>query len=107
MFSTFKRVANIIKNMEAKEQTPVNEALFDNSYEKELFASFRAVISNEYASFEENLDALFGLKPQIDAFFDNVMVNTEDVSVRTNRQNLIASIYTAFKAIADIKEISI
>jgi len=67
MFSTFKRVANIIKNMEAKEQTPVNEALFDNSYEKELFASFRAVISNEYASFEENLDALFGLKPQIDA----------------------------------------
>jgi len=107
MFSTFKRVANIIKNMDVKEQTPVDETLFDNTHEKELYAAFNAVVSKEYASFEENLDALFALKPQIDAFFNNVMVNTEDVSVRANRHNLIASIYNAFKAIADIKEISI
>lgn len=107
MFSTFKRVANIIKNMDVKEQTLVDETLFDTTYEKELYAAFNAVVSKEYASFEENLDALFALKPQIDAFFNNVMVNTEDVNVRANRYNLIASIYNAFKAIADIKEISI
>ena len=107
MFSTFKRVANIIKNMEAKEQTPVNEKLFDSTYEKELYTSFKVVTAKTYHSFEENLDALFALKPHIDAFFDNVMVNTEDLSVRANRQNLIASVYNAFKSIADIKEISI
>lgn len=107
MFSTFKRVANIIKNMDVSTETPVDEKLFDNSYEKELFAVFKAVTAKTYASFEENLDALFALKPQIDAFFDNVMVNTEDLSVRANRQNLIASVYNAFKSIADIKEISI
>ncbi|MBP1680905.1 MAG: glycine--tRNA ligase beta subunit [Proteobacteria bacterium] len=84
-----------------------DEKLFDNSYEKELYSAFKAVTAKTYNSFEENLDALFALKPQIDAFFDNVMVNTEDLNVRANRQNLIASIYNAFKSIADIKEISI
>lgn len=107
MFSTFKRVANIIKNMDVKAEMTVDEKLFDNSYEKELYAAFKTVTSKTYNSFEENLDALFALKPQIDAFFDNVMVNTEDLNVRANRQNLIASIYNAFKSIADIKEISI
>jgi len=107
MFSTFKRVANIIKNMEVNAETPVNEKLFDSNYEKELYAAFKTVTTQTYNSFEENLDALFALKPQIDAFFDNVMVNTEDLSVRANRQNLIASVYNAFKSIADIKEISI
>jgi glycyl-tRNA synthetase beta chain len=107
MFSTFKRVANIIKNMDVSLETPVNEALFDNRYEKELYTAFKGATSKMYPSFEENLDALFALKPQIDAFFDNVMVNTEDVKIRANRQNLIASIYNAFKSIADIKEISI
>jgi glycyl-tRNA synthetase beta chain len=107
MFSTFKRVANIIKNMEVNAQISVDEKLFDNSYEKDLYSAFKTTITKHYDSFEENLDALFALKPQIDAFFDNVMVNTEDLSVRVNRQNLIASVYNAFKSIADIKEISI
>lgn len=107
MFSTFKRVANIIKNMEVNAQISVDEKLFDNSYEKDLYSAFKTTITKHYDSFEENLDALFALKPQIDAFFDNVMVNTEDLRVRANRQNLIASVYNAFKSIADIKEISI
>lgn len=107
MFSTFKRVANIIKNMDVKAEIAVDEKLFDTNYEIELYNAFKAVVSKTYNSFEENLDALFALKPQIDAFFDNVMVNTEDLSVRANRQNLIASVYNAFKSIADIKEISI
>lgn len=107
MFSTFKRVANIIKNIELKAQISIDEKLFDNAYEKELYASFKIANEKEYASYEERLNALFALKPQIDAFFDNVMVNAEDMAVRTNRQNLIGEIYNAFKSVADIKEISI
>ena len=42
---------------------------------------------------EEKLDSLFDLKPQIDSFFDNVMVSADDKNVKLNRQNLIASIY--------------
>ena len=105
--STFKRVANIIKNMDLEHTPEVDVALFENEYEKALYEAFRKVQAQTYASYEENLDALFALKPYIDAFFDNVMVNVEDAKVRANRQNLIASIYGAFMAIVDIKEISI
>ncbi|MDD3342553.1 MAG: glycine--tRNA ligase subunit beta [Sulfurospirillaceae bacterium] len=107
MFSTFKRVANIIKSLDLADNIVINEALFDSEFEQKLFSEFTKVTQTSYASFEENLDALFALKPFIDAFFDNVMVNTDEINVRTNRQNLIVSIYTAFKSIADIKEISI
>lgn len=105
--STFKRVANIIKNIDVNADLHVNEALFENEYEKALYQAFKAVVSVKYETYEENLDALFGLKSDIDAFFDNVMVNAEDVNVKSNRQNLIAQIYMAFRSIADIKEISI
>ncbi len=105
--STFKRVANIIKNIDVNADLHVNEALFENEYEKALYQAFKAVISVKYETYEENLDALFGLKSDIDAFFDNVMVNADNVNVKTNRQNLIAQIYMAFRSIADIKEISI
>ncbi len=107
MTSTFKRVANIIKTMDTSSALPVNTALFEQDAERALFEAFQRVTSQSFAHYEENLDALFALKPSIDAFFDSVMVNAEDVHVRQNRQNLIASIYMAFKTIADIKEISI
>ena len=107
MSSTFKRVANIIKNNSAETDLSVNESLFEGTHEQALYDAYKSIIVKDYSSYEETLDALFGLKPHIDAFFDNVMVNTENMDVRTNRQNIIALIYTAFKTIADIKEISI
>jgi glycyl-tRNA synthetase beta chain len=35
------------------------------------------------------------------------MVNADDQSLKNNRKNLIAQIYLSFKAIADIKEITL
>jgi len=107
MSSTFKRVANIIKSMDTENALHVNKNLFEHDAEKALFKAFSNVVSQSFASYEENLDALFALKSYIDSFFENVMVNADDLNIRANRQNLIASIYTAFKTIADIKEISI
>lgn len=107
IFSTFKRVANIIKNMDLEKEHEIYESLLTDKYEKELYKAFLKKTQVTYKSFEEQLDSLFGLKPQIDAFFDNVMVNVKEEDVKQNRQNLIASIYKEFKSIADIKEISI
>lgn len=107
MSSTFKRVANIIKNTTSESNLSVNETLFEGTHEQALYDAYKAVMAKNYSSYEETLDALFGLKPHIDSFFDNVMVNAENIDVRTNRQNIITLIYTAFKTIADIKEISI
>ena len=44
---------------------------------------------------------------ELDSFFDNVFVNHEDEKIKTNRKNLIGTIYNSFKEISDIKEITI
>ena len=107
VFSTFKRVANIIKDVNIEKELHVNEKLFETDEEKALHVEFVKRASKDYKTYEEKLDALFGLKPQIDNFFDNVMVNAENIDVKTNRQNLIATIYKEFKSISDIKEITL
>ena len=107
VFSTFKRVANIIKNIDVEKELPIDEKLFEQEEEKVLYTEFRKRAHSNYATYEEKLDSLFGLKSQIDNFFDNVMVNADNAKVKTNRQNLIASIYKEFRSIADIKEITL
>ena len=105
--STFKRVANIIKDIDLSKVLEVKEELFQKEEEKILFNRYREVIKREYSTYQEKLDALFGLKPEIDNFFDNVMVNDENREIRENRKNLIAHIYNGFRTIGDIKEITI
>lgn len=105
--ATFKRVANIIKDIDTASTLAIDETLFEDDAEKELFAKYSEVVSKTYVTYDEKLDALFGLKPQLDKFFDEVFVNHEDVSIKTNRKNLIGNVYQAFRTIADIKEITI
>ena len=107
LFSTFKRVANITKDFDVHSPLNVKTDMFEMPEERALHNAFLAVMAAEYDGYEAKLDALFGLKPQLDAFFDNVMVNAEDEAVRYNRKTLVASVYKALLEIADIKEISI
>ncbi len=107
IFTTFKRVANIVKDVDIEKETTVKETLFESKYEHELWDSFNEILQKDYDRYESKLDALFGLKPVIDRFFDHVLVNVDDEKIKNNRKNLIASIYKEFKKIADIKEISI
>ncbi|NPA11322.1 MAG: glycine--tRNA ligase subunit beta [Epsilonproteobacteria bacterium] len=101
---TFKRVANIVKDFDLS-SIKVDESLFEKDEEKELWSEFQKV--KDITDLEKKLDFLISLKPLIDKFFDNVMVNVEDEKIRHNRRSLIASIYKEFLDIADIKEISI
>ncbi|NPA55672.1 MAG: glycine--tRNA ligase subunit beta, partial [Epsilonproteobacteria bacterium] len=105
VYTTFKRVANIIKDMDLEKDIKVDENLLITPAEKELYQAFKQ--KNKGDTYLEKIDNLFSLKPQIDNFFDNVMVNANDEKLKTNRKNLIATIYKAFSDIADIKEITI
>ncbi len=105
--ATFKRVANIIKDLDVSNELTIDESLLEDDAEKELVSKFNEVISKEYSSYEDELDALFALKPQLDSFFDNVFVNHENEDIKINRKNTIGKVYQAFKKIADIKEITI
>ena len=107
MSDTFKRVANIVKDLDTTTTLAIDESLFEDEAEKVLYKNYNEVVSKVYTTFDEQLDALFALKPQLDNFFDNVFVNHEDEKIKTNRKNLIGVVYNSFKAIADIKEITI
>ncbi|EDM24412.1 DALR anticodon-binding domain-containing protein [Caminibacter mediatlanticus] len=99
-----KRVANIVKGFDL-EDIKIEENLFKTKEEKELYEAIKK--AKEFKNIEKKLDYLISLKPLIDKFFDNVLVNVEDEKIRNNRKSLIASIYKEFLDIADIKEISL
>ncbi|MCT7912399.1 glycine--tRNA ligase subunit beta [Arcobacter lacus] len=105
--ATFKRVANIIKDVDVNSKLLIDEKLFEDKEEKELFTKFNEVQSKTYKTYDEELEALFALKPELDNFFDNVFVNHENEKIKTNRKNLVGVIYQGFRKIADIKEITI
>ena len=104
--STFKRVANIIKDMDDNKKQ-IDKELLKEDAEIELYNSYIDKTSKEYSGYEQKLESLFSLKPQIDNFFDKVMVNVDDSKLKENRKSLIQSIYLSFKDIADIKSIAI
>ncbi|MBN2895912.1 MAG: glycine--tRNA ligase subunit beta [Campylobacterales bacterium] len=105
-FSTFKRVANITKDLDMS-TLHVNESLLIEAPERALYEAFTVVCAGSFEGYEERLDALFSLKPQLDAFFDGVMVNAEDEALRQNRRALVGGIYQALLYVADIKKISV
>ncbi len=105
--ATFNRVANIVKDLDLNAELTVNTALFEEEAEKTLFESFSDVSNKNYNTYEEELDALLGLKPELDNFFTNVMVNADDQTIKNNRKSLVASVYKSILNIADIKEVSI
>jgi glycyl-tRNA synthetase beta chain len=107
VFSTFKRVANITKDFDVSATLHVKPELFEEDAEKALYEAFEKVNTKQYETYEARLDALFSLKPQLDAFFNDVMVNAEDEAIKNNRKSLVGSIYKALLQIADIKEISV
>ncbi|WP_084593981.1 glycine--tRNA ligase subunit beta [Campylobacter insulaenigrae] len=101
-FSTFKRLANIV----IISNTEVKEKLFNTQEEKNLYRAFTLCKQNQN-EIEIYLKSLFALKPQIDAFFDNVMINDKNDEIKINRQAMVYAIYKEFLNIADIKEISL
>jgi glycyl-tRNA synthetase beta chain len=105
--STFKRVANITKDIDLSNEMSVDENLFEEDAERALYSRYSEVSSKEYISYEEELDALLSLKPELDKFFEDVMVNAEDEKIKNNRKSLVASIYKSILKIADIKEVSV
>jgi glycyl-tRNA synthetase beta chain len=103
-FALFKRVANILKDQDLLAFGAVDRSLFETVEESALFDAFVGI--QQGGDPTRQLEALFGLKETLGAFFDAVMVNAENARIRGNRLALLAGIYSAFLQVADIKEIS-
>ena len=103
--STFKRVANITKDIDLTDDLSIDTKLFEEKAEEVLYTKYKDVIASDFDSYEAELDALLGLKPELDSFFSDVMVNVEDEGTKNNRKSLVASIYKSILKIADISEV--
>ena len=106
-FTTFKRVANISKEVDLESDLAIDTTLFKEDAEVTLYNAYEKVINQDYVDYKTQLEALFGLKRELDGYFDDVMVNTDDEALKVNRLHTIGSVYKTFKGIADIKEISV
>ena len=63
-----------------------------------------AAVSEE--RFESAMTALARLRPEVDSFFNSVMVNSGEQEVRRNRLALLARLRTAVHSVADFSKIT-
>jgi glycyl-tRNA synthetase beta chain len=56
--------------------------------------------------FKEALEAIAALRPDIDNFFEHVMVMAEDEAIRRNRLALLSELLREFTTIADFSEMA-
>lgn len=103
-----KRVSNILaKAKDGNVSDEVNTDLLQEPQEIELHEAILAlspmnadaIRNGDYAA---ALKRLAGLRAPVDAFFDSVMVNTDDKALRDNRLALLAALRAQFLLIADI-----
>jgi glycyl-tRNA synthetase beta chain len=104
----FKRAHRLVEK-EQWDRKPVDPARFQHAAEGRLHASLqeaqRMAAHMAAGQYEPALDVLVGLKPAIDAFFDAVMVNADDPSVRSNRLSLLKDVDELFTSFADFSQI--
>ena len=101
-----KRVQNLLKKADAQ-LGAAQENLLQEDAEHALFAATQALRPTVQAAlakhdFQAALTALAAVKPQVDAFFDNVMVMADDAAVKQNRLNLLNELSQLMNAVADI-----
>jgi glycyl-tRNA synthetase beta chain len=106
-----KRIGNILKKAAA---VPVEfeSGLLVEAPERALaerFALARSSAEERYAAqdYTGMLKALAALKEPVDAFFDGVMVMTDDERLRNNRVALLAQLQQTMNRIADISKLAV
>jgi glycyl-tRNA synthetase beta chain len=111
-------VVNIIRKAREEgqitlsDQAPrIDPSLFQDDCEKALYQTLhqvrdRALKDVEAGTYDDALVAVSTLKPAIDAFFDGVMVLTEDERIKQNRLILLSEISDLFATFADFSKIS-
>ena len=109
-----KRAANILRIEEKKDKLQYTEApdaaMFQQAEEKELanaigVARLEADLAIVREDFAAAMTAIAKLRPHVDAYFDKVTVNVDDVVVRSNRLRLLNEIRVATLAVADFSKI--
>ncbi len=105
-----KRTQNILKKSD-RASGGVDAALLADAEERALHAAIaelRAAVDPRLAAgdYAEALRLLARIRPQVDMFFDKVLVNAEDAALRRNRLALLAELEHVLNGVADIARIA-
>ncbi|HIO97649.1 MAG TPA: glycine--tRNA ligase subunit beta, partial [Leucothrix sp.] len=105
-----KRISNILKKVEGKISDTVDESLFQEPQEKALYQSVQAQQQKVEPLFAKGdyssaLTSLAGLKDDVDAFFDGVMVMADNEDLKNNRLALLSQLRNLFLNIADLSRL--
>jgi glycyl-tRNA synthetase beta chain len=111
--AAFKRMKNILSQAGEKSivsSTSVDVALLTEVTEKALAersakSAGRVAGLRSGKNYKAALEEIATLRPQVDAFFDAVMVMAPDAAVRANRLALLERVLRDFSGIADFSEI--
>ncbi len=106
-----KRIRNILRKAEGEIPGMIDPALLAEPAESELAEAVEAAIDDSNASLHQKdyvsvLNRLARLRPQVDAFFDAVMVNAEDPALRANRLALLKRLGDRLGSVAAIEHLS-
>jgi glycyl-tRNA synthetase beta chain len=96
--ASFKRIRNILKQAQFSDST-FQAQLLEPGPEQDLYEAIRGTAG-------QPLEARIGpLRPKVDLFFDKVLVNADDPSIRRNRLALLHNLLQEFSDVADFSEI--
>ncbi|WP_428718463.1 glycine--tRNA ligase subunit beta [Undibacterium curvum] len=105
-----KRITNILKKAEV---TPgaVNPDLLQEAAEQALAKAMDDVRPQVDAAFSQGdytgaLKTLAALRAEVDSFFNDVMVNAEDLALRNNRLALLSTLHGMLNQVADISKLA-
>jgi glycyl-tRNA synthetase beta chain len=108
-----KRVANILKKVEANGDIPGNaeEGKLIEAAERGLFAALKSATPGASSLYQAQdftgyLKSFAVLKAPVDEFFDNVMVMADDPALRGNRLALLHDLRSAMNKVADISKLA-
>jgi glycyl-tRNA synthetase beta chain len=106
-----KRINNILKKADVEIPHAIDRTLLTDPAESALAEAVEAAIGDTDEALHRHdyirvLSRLALLRPQVDAFFDGVMVNVEDKAIRANRLALLKRLADRFRAVAAIEHLS-
>ncbi|MGA8919561.1 MAG: glycine--tRNA ligase subunit beta [Pseudolabrys sp.] len=114
LLAGYKRATNIIRIEEQKDKREYTGAPDAKRYqlpeEKALAEAIDVAKKDASAAvgkedFAAAMRAMAKLRPRVDAFFDKVTVNVDDMALRENRLKLLNEIREATRAVADFSKI--
>ncbi|MFZ4527764.1 MAG: glycine--tRNA ligase subunit beta [Undibacterium curvum] len=105
-----KRITNILKKAEVAPGT-VNPALLQEAAEQALAKAMDDVRPQVDAAFSQGdytgaLKTLAALRAEVDSFFNDVMVNADDLALRNNRLALLSALHGMLNQVADISKLA-